>query len=222
MKTYLYLILIGLFPLSGRSQIALGIHLQYDRPISELKSEGYRNGIGLNLDVMYGEFEMRIPAVFQLGLQGEINFHGSESVDIQLATGESADITIRNLHGGIFGAFRILSPYAPVRVYADGLIGTRVFFSQDVFRVEGADEPDIEGVANAFAFSYGGALGFLIKINEEVSIDGRVKYTKGSWIRYVDLETVELQNDEVIYDFQRSMTDLIIFQLGVNIWITEL
>ncbi len=223
MKKYMYLFLLCLwFPAKAISQLNAGFQLQYAQALGELKEESYRNGGGLNLDILYGEFGTSLPIVFQTGIQADFNFHGQESESVTLNTGETAEISIRNQNAGIFGTIRALSPYSPVRVYLDGLIGTRFFFSQDVFMLEGAEDSDIEGITNTWAFSYGGAIGLLVQINDELSIDARLKYTQGSWAEYVDLETVELVNDEFIYDFQRSTTQLLTFQLGISLYLSEI
>ncbi|RMG23011.1 MAG: hypothetical protein D6730_15350 [Bacteroidetes bacterium] len=95
------------------AQFSLGVSPQYLHALGQLKTEGYRPGVGFNLDVMYGEFGTRLPLVFQLGLQADIGFHGSEVKPIVLLSGESADIRLRNQHVGLLAVcvyFRLMRP----------------------------------------------------------------------------------------------------------------
>lgn len=223
MRSLLYLVVIScLGGTDAYAQLSMGLHLQYAGATRELNAEGYKDGVGLNLEFLHKEMGSRIPIVFQVGGRLDVNLSGAQAEDILLNSGESATIRLRNNHLGMLGIARALSPYAPFRMYADGLIGTRVFFSQDIFRVKGDEEADIENVANTFTFTFGGSLGCLIELNEELSLDVRATYTRGGWARYVDLESVEQVNNEVRYEFKRSETPLLMIQLGINLYITDL
>jgi len=107
---------------------------------------------------------------------------------------------------------RVLSPTKFFKPYVDGLVGfnyfgtnTSVFDESEEFFLSEADNPLITtSNQNAdWTFSYGGAAGLMIELNENMLIDLRLAYTLGGNADYYvedDIENWELEFNTVPTD----------------------
>jgi hypothetical protein len=107
----------------------------------------------------------------------------------------------------------------PVLPYVGGFVGLRVFGTTRKITVDYLDgsEPSVENNREvSIATSYGFELGLHARITPEIMLDFRVEHAYGGWAKYVDLSSVEINdNGRATYDIIESRTDVNMFTLGV-------
>ena len=113
----------------------------------------------------------------------------------------------------------------PVLPYAGGFVGLRFFGTNQKITVDYLDgsEPLVENNREvSITTTYGFELGLHARITPEVMLDFRVERAYGGWAKYVDLSSVQIDdNGNATYDRIESRTDMDMFTLGLVVLIND-
>lgn len=226
-NTYLFTLLVFLLsasfsPLKGQGTFTMSG--SFFQPMGEFQTQNFRQGAGIGMEVLSDDLRESRFGSLQMGFHFDAGFHGSEKrpVDSYYPINEPVDLQISNESIGMYGMARVITPERfPLRLYADGLAGTRMFASTQYILPEDeheqSDDCEGENLTRSWTFLYGASAGMLIRLNHEVSIDLRSTFTRGSHARFVDLETVSLAEQNALgYNTRRSATDMIQVSVGLN------
>lgn len=113
-----------------------------------------------------------------------------------------------------------------IRPYIQGMVGMNVLFTRTKIENSGSFNEEIASSEDQSdnAFSYGGGAGlmFLVWTQEEgeggvgeVLVDVGARYVLGNEAEYLKEGSIAYRNGKVVYDVQRSRTDLLEIQVGV-------
>ncbi len=144
------------------------------------------------------------------------------------------DVTVKVTNSNnilLFDMFLGVEPmYGTVRPYFGGMMGFSYLFTNTSIR----SENDLEEIASStnlddLAFNYGPAGGVRFKVWEndeadgteitvrDVLIDVGFKYLIGSEADYLKEGSIRRSGGRVVYDINRSRTNLLIFKIGVSL-----
>ena len=125
--------------------------------------------------------------------------------------------------------FRVQPPKGRLRPYLDGLIGLNYLYTNTKVLSQrfSEDNPIARtNIYNDLVFSYGAGGGLMIEvlsIKKEkregffvMYIDLAARYLKGGRAEYLKKGSIHLENDQVLYDVNRSTTDLVTGYIGVS------
>lgn len=175
-------------------------------------------GMGLSIGVMvYGEDRRREPFSTTI-----------PEVEVEVTT--TNNVGMGHLLLRTQGKLGIFQPYL------DGLFGFSYFYTRT--KIEDIGLTNNEEIASStnlsdFALSYGAGVGIMIKIHEEglllesdkenekiigkILIDLRIRYFTGGEAEYLKKGSIQSMNGNVIYEINKSTTDMITTQIGVTV-----
>ncbi|MDX1531668.1 MAG: hypothetical protein R3362_09090 [Rhodothermales bacterium] len=117
-----------------------------------------------------------------------------------------------------------------LRPYADVLAGVHYLFTES--RLEDEDFGENHEIASSTnfddaAFSYGAAAGILVQVHSgrtragrpyALHVDGRLRYLRGGEADYLRRGSIrETADGDLLFDVERSRTDLLLPQVGVTV-----
>lgn len=125
--------------------------------------------------------------------------------------------------------FRVQPPKGRLRPYLDGLIGLNYLYTNTrVLSQRSSEDNPIArtNIYNDLVFSYGAGGGLMIEVLSKkkekkegffvMYIDLSARYLKGGRAEYLKKGSIYLENDQVLYDVNRSTTDLVSGNIGVS------
>ncbi len=128
---------------------------------------------------------------------------------------------------------RIQGDRGVVQPYTDCLLGFKYLFTKTSIHSEGdiGDDGEIASTTNLddFALSYGVAGGLKFKVYEnqnpsetesdllEALIDLQFSYLLGTEAEYLKEGSIQRVGGNVVYDIQKSRTDMVLFKIGVTL-----
>ena len=205
-----------------------GVYFSIGFPQNEFKDRV--DQIGLS---GFGHFAYKFRnSPFSVGLSLGLLVYGSETREelLSIAIPEVlVDVTTTN---NILLCHLLLSvqpPEGKFRPYLDGLIGLNNFYTNTRVHSQRSSEDDTIAstrIHNDLAFSYGAGSGLMIQVfsslNKEgkgpvvMSIDVAIRYLKGGRAEYLKKGAIHLENDQVLYNVDRSTIDLLSGYVGVS------
>lgn len=183
----------------------ISMTLRYSRPGPLLRDANYRQGVGFEMQMLGAPQRLGLPLFLQAGASFSYDAGGSEKLPVTYTFPEpvSGDLLISNFQvGGHAVAQLSTSPALPVQLYAQGLLGGRMFVTHETFTPEGIshdtddDCPEPVALARSFTLSYGAGGGMRIRLSEYARLDLRAQYLHGGYARFVDLETVRPSTED--------------------------
>jgi len=190
-----------------------------------LEQAGYRNGLGMGIEVLsrpvnpLSRISLRFGAKFDFSANGRERF--DTQVEIPVVSG--AEYSIANRQTSFHGVAQIsTSERLPVQLYGMGMLGTRVFGSQELWEIYELDHseecPEPDNILRSWTLSYGGAAGMRIRLSDAVLIDMRATYLDGTGARFVDLESVGFgEAGDISYGINRAARSTsMVYSLGVS------
>lgn len=196
-------------------------------PQGEFRSSLGQNGYGIVGDIGYA------PAVnpYFIGLSVGYLVYGSESRKEPFST-TIPDVTVDVNTTNALVIAQLLLKFQPnrgvLRPYMQGALGVNYLFTTT--QITSENTIAFEEVASSTnesdaAFAYGGGAGLLIRLSgpagegeespSEFLIDLGARYMVGGEADYLKEGSIRRVNGRVVYDTQRSATDLLLFQVGV-------
>lgn len=204
-KTVLCLLVLFLSITSSQAQTHIGISGQLGIPLNEFRDNTDAIGGGFRANLFF-PFSQGVP-VF-IGLDVGYMIYGTNTQfineDIEIvALGQVIDriplrldvTTNNNLLDG-YVVLRAKAPLSIVQPYVDGLIGLNYLYTRTRITETGnrriLTDPNGDNVVsastqiNSIAFSYGGAVGFMLRIADNINLDLRAAYLFGGEAEYYD------------------------------------
>lgn len=202
-------------------------------PQGAFSNEIERLGAGLNIS---GGYQFR-DSPFMIGLDLGFSNFGSDSRDEPLSTTipdlrVQVDNSYNLATGNLF--LRLVAPQMAVKPYVDALVGFNYFYTETTIseRGFGSAEPVLRDTNfEDIALNYGFGSGVMINVyRRDNRDDGNnahnvnsayvnigARYLFGNEAEYLKKGSITRENGEVLFDVQRSKTDLLYFKLGIGI-----
>ena len=220
-------ILLGMGGLAY-SQGYMGLHFVGSSPLNTFCDTGYRNGYGINFEFLSNNLLRKSTNANNVGIRFGLAFDyqaaGKEKYDVTLNTPDNDPGYLRynNSHLGFRGIMRIsFLDEGRVNPYFDAFTGLRGFYSHKYLSFK-EPRPDYESeqseqIMNGWTWRYGGSLGVQYRINSTFSVDTRVTYSRGSETDWLNMNTLNMENQETSYRTSYTTTDLLIYTVGITI-----
>jgi len=203
------------------SAVYFNIGLNLGIPMNEFKTYNDEVAVGGGFNLFF-QPSVKIPVLvgFDLGFLGAGSQIQRETLTADIVAGGTVIETLyfpmrvetyNTITTGHLN-LRILSPTKFFKPYVDGLVGfnyfgtnTSIYDESEEYYLSEADNPLIttSNQNSDWAFSYGGAAGLMIELNENILIDLRLAYTLGGEADYYvedDIEDWELEFNTVPTD----------------------
>ncbi len=206
---------------SARVPIRVGGNFVLGFPIDEFKENVDETGVGLDAYAAFG-----IPNTpFHVG--GSVGYmsQGSFTIERFVLGFSLAEIVTRNnvLSGN--GFIRLQHTGSDFQPYVDGIVGFNRFFTTTELNVAGqvaASETDVDD----WVLTYGLGGGAMFEVYESVSggerefsiaVDLGARYLIGGKADYVDIDSVDVVDDRVVFDTKSSRTDMVTVRIGASV-----
>jgi len=118
--------------------------------------------------------------------------------------------------------FRAQPRTGNVRPYADALVGFK-YLSTDTTILNDSNGEELASTKNLsdLVFSYGFGGGVQVRLGRigrsgDISLDGKVRYLRGSRAEYLKEGSVRRENGSAVFDVLTSRTDVVTVQIGVT------
>ncbi|MCS7053744.1 MAG: acyloxyacyl hydrolase [Ignavibacterium sp.] len=194
-------------------------------PQGEFKEKVNNAGFGLNGDILFISPKPKTP--FGIGLNLSFYIYGSESRREPLST-TIPDVTVNVDRTNNLSNFHLLFlvgfPKGRIRPYLEGLFGGSYLSTTTSVKSENTGN-DFASSTNFedYAWSYGGGFGFSYFLSGDFNsnqdllfLDFKLRYLYGTEASYLKPGSIRIQNGNLVYDVNRSRTDLISAHLGVK------
>lgn len=206
-----------------------GLDFMLGFPQGEFKQNVDAVGFGLDLTGLYLFPNAPVAAGLDLGVMTYGNTSRREPFNPNIP---EVNIRVETSNNIAFGhlLFRVQPRHVPFRPYVDGLFGFSYLYTES--RVE--DERSFEEIAGSNNFddislSGGVAAGAMIRLADTTDPDSgnrftvflnlRARYLLGGEAEYLKEGSMRRENGNLVYDVERSRTDLLTTQIGVVIQI---
>src|SRR5262245_32503594 len=194
-----------------------GFYVTAMSPSGEFNDNVTNNGIGFG-----GLFLKRLgPSPFLVGADGGFVIYGSQESLEPLPTSATVQATTNNI---ILAHFltRVQPRKGRVRPYADGLIGFKHLFTDNMALNEYIDEVVASKIYlsdTSLSYGVGGGLQIPLGKNGEsrIMLDGNVRYLRGGRARYLKKGSIREVDGVIVFDPLTSRTDVITIQIGVTL-----
>jgi hypothetical protein len=207
-------------------RLQFGIHFSPFFPLEEFKTQLDGMGWGGGLDFSY-----RLPrSPLYVGLSASYFIYGSQSrwepMSVYLPDIQVKVITTNSLING-FVFLRFQPPRGELRPYLDGLIGFQHLTTDTRLRFTDYDDDGLPSTNhwNDTAIGYGVGGGLMIDLLRKggrrsrpfsVELDIGFRYIKGGTATYLTEDSIEISENEIVYYYSESATDLVAARIGVS------
>lgn len=209
-------------------------------------AQNFQGGLGFIVGAPQGEFKDNVDATgygvtghigyspvsqpFMIGLEVGYSNYGSETrtepfsttiPDVYVNVTTTNNLVLTHLF------LRAQPTKGTIRPYVEGLIGVSYFFTETKIEDKGGSDKTIASNTNQddATFSGGGGLGAMVKVygkqkqtgNLEVLLDFRARYLLGGEAEYLKEGSIRRESNRVVYDVNKSKTNLLTFQFGVAV-----
>lgn len=209
-------------------------------------AQDFQGGLGFIVGAPQGEFKENVDATgygvsghigyspkaqpFMIGLElGYLNY-GSETRTEPFSTtipDVFVNVTTTNNLVLTHLFLRAQPTKGTIRPYVEGLVGVSYFFTETKIENKNRGGEEIASNTNQddATFSGGGGLGAMIKVygkvterkSLEVLLDFRTRYLLGGEAEYLKEGSIRRESGRVVYDINKSKTNLLTFQFGIAI-----
>lgn len=204
----------------------IGYLLRYNRPYDLLSEQNYRSGFGFGVEMLTVSRPLANFLGIQWGAQFSYDRGGEESFPLTMGypyRGQSVDLELSNENVGLHGVLRLITPDRfPIQIYVQGLVGSRLFYSQETLVInDHADDdycPEPVNVNRSFTLSYGAGGGLRLALGPYSHLDLRATYLTGSNARFIDLDQAYVVEQNLV-DYpmaEAARTDGFTFSVGVS------
>ncbi len=212
------LLLIGLTT-TGLAQSTFGIHLDSWLPTGDLKKDSpelWGGGFSMEGLAQLNNSPIHVGGVlgwYRYGSEVRNGWHGPGLGDIRLRR--------HNELANLMGIIRLKPDVSgSIQPYVDFSAGFSYIYTRAVYRDSGVREPFREDTElRDFTFNYGLGGGVEIFLDDEVSLDFRVRTLKGSRTDYLTARSVEYNTETDFYDMEikQSNFDFMTVSIGIKV-----
>lgn len=208
------------------AQPYLGIHFVGSKAQNTFCDSAYRNGYGFSMEFFSNNLLRNTPqrAVgLRFGLGWDIQWagHHSESVILNTPNSDPGKEKFSNTHLGLTASARLtFMPYSRLTPYIDGHVGLRGFYTNQILTMDDPSPEYESSTSNSILSTgtqrYGGSVGLMYRLTNNIYLDTRVTYSKGTAGNWINLNNINYENGVANYDRTRTTTDLLIYHVGFN------
>lgn len=228
MKKSLFVLFSSFFTQANFAQSTIqgDLNVSLAVPIIENKLEDGNNliafGIGGGFNAQLGN------SPFYSGLNFRYMWLGGDSRTLDFIDDDGFYYELKSKVSGAMSALHLniridIIQYTefPVTPYIGGFIGGRFLGAKtkiDIDYEDGSDPINLERNSDwSTTSSYGFEIGLHIRVEDNLFIDIRYEHAYGGWAEYIDLESIEI-NDQGDASFSKlnTRTDISLFTLGVT------
>jgi hypothetical protein len=211
-----------------------------------LPAQNFQGGLGFIVGAPQGEFKDNLDAT-GYGITGHIGYspktqplmigvefgymnYGSETRTEPFSTtipDVFVNVTTTNNLVLTHLFLRVQPSRGIIRPYLEGLVGFSYFFTETKIENKNRSGEEIASNTNQddATFSGGGGLGAMVQVYSkdkdnrkiEVLLDFRTRYLLGGEAEYLKKGSIRRESGRVVYDINRSKTNLLTFQFGVAV-----
>jgi hypothetical protein len=221
-------LLIGAsFPGSAQERFQANVGFVVGVPQNAFRENVDNNGYGVE-----GHFAYNPPRTpFLLGVSLSYLVYGSDNRQERLIQSVPVWVDVTTTNSLVMGhlLLRVQAPGGVFRPYVDGLVGFHLL-TTDTKIENGRDDEEIASSNNSsdFTSSYGGGGGVMLRVYHtegsestqnramSVYVDLGFRYLKGGKAEYLKEGSIKQENNNFVYNFSRSTTDIVTWHLGVG------
>ena len=229
MKTFSFLILftflmnITYAQYSNCERWSLGANFTITNPIEEMKDNGFRINYGATFNVLYKLNPRASKVNFHIGarMTGGAAIGERDNLTLEDPLGASARSSVYNtlLDFHFLGRI-VLNPYKKIQPYFDIFGGARlVGANQDIRltrRISDYDRKTSDRIVQSGNGAWGTGVGALVRLNRNVFFDIGTNWTQSETQKFVDMNTVSIDNDVVQYDVVSSFSNSVGVHIGFH------
>ena len=226
----LFLLVLFASPAAEAQMFQGGINLLVGLPQGAFKDNVSRVGGGIGGNIGYAPFG----TAYMIGVEAGFMNYGTENRREPFSTTiPDVTVNVETQNNFALGHFflRLQPNSGSLRPYIEGALGVNYLFTKTTIQNEGKSNEEVASSTNLddAAFTYGGGGGLLISVYgqggeealhgdaelKEVLIELRARYMIGGRAEYLKEGSIRREAGRVVYDVQKSQTDLLTLQLGV-------
>jgi hypothetical protein len=226
--------------------LAIAVLIGFFLLVCPLSAQNFQGGLGFIVGAPQGEFKNNLDAT-GYGITGHIGYspktqplmigielgymnYGSETrtepfsttiPDVFVNVSTTNNLVLTHLF------LRAQPTKGTIRPYLEGLVGVSYFFTETKIENKNHGGEEIASNTNQddATFSGGGGVGAMVKVygkvtekqTLEVLLDFRTRYLLGGEAEYLKKGSIRREVGRVVYDINKSKTNLLTFQFGVAI-----
>jgi hypothetical protein len=230
-KIYLLLLAFAGFAAPASAQHYFGLYLNGANPMHQLNDSGYRNGIGFSMEYLspslFSSSADRKPFEVRIGAGIEFFHHGTSNkikdVVFDTPNNDLGSVKFQNQMFGFYVAPKFIFNVGRFSPYFDVFANARIFNSYQVNKfnkeVQGYERSSNKPVLQNSAAHYGGSLGIIYNLGNNIAFDLRVSYSTGGAINFVNLNSAAKDPDfksNVKYSsVQSPVSDMLTYRIGI-------
>lgn len=183
----------------------------YLEPLQDFKANGFQKGHGASWGLYYDFQPNAQKATFHSGirLNGIVGKNAKDNIVLADPEGAMARTKVYN---AIFDAQAvgrvIFQPQAKLSPYLEGHAGLRISAGHEKLildgNYDGYDETTSTQVISKGNWNWGGGIGGLIRLHPMVDFDIRLSADYSPELEYINMDTYEKIEDNLIYDFSKT------------------
>ncbi|GAB5528097.1 MAG: hypothetical protein Roseis2KO_59690 [Roseivirga sp.] len=223
-KFFILSLAVLLFQATGMAQSTFGFSLEGFAPTGDFKRDSpelWGGGFGMEVAIQLNNSPVHVGGQFNFlryGSELRNGWHGPNLGDVRVRRNNEIFNTL---------AFVRLKPEVKGRVqpYVDFLAGFNYIYTRANFRDSALEEEFFqEKDLGDFSLSYGVGGGFEIFLDEEVSLDFRVKTLRGTQADYLTSRSVTYNSEFEAYDLniKNAKLDYFTFSIGIKVLLSSL
>lgn len=203
-------------------QTALALHFNENLPArSTLENEISAFGFGAGI-----MFPLPSKSPIKMGVNFKYMWTGGNTRYMDMVDSDGTDYNLKNKVSGTMSPLHVILRIDPmyytnfpVMPYIGGFAGVRFFQTKQKLTIDyqNGSEPIIDAINKlSVTSSYGFEIGLHIRASEIVCIDLKYEHAYGGSAKYLDLSSIEIDNDgNATYDRIETTTDVSIYSLGL-------
>jgi len=189
----------------------MDVNYTFLQPLQNFNANGFHEGHGASWGLYYDFKPNAQKVTFHSGLRlnGIVGKNAKDNIALADPVGATAKTRVYN---SIFDAQAlgriILQPQNKLSLYLEGHGGLRVSTGHEKLNLQGNypgyDETTSTQVISKANWNWGGGIGGLIRLHPMVDFDIRLSADYSPELEYIDMDTYEKIEDNLVYDFSKS------------------
>lgn len=220
--------------LTAKAQHYIGLYANGASPLTQLSDSGYRNGWGFSVEYLSPSLFSQNPTAFEFRVGAGVEFlhHGTSNKvkDLVFNTpnNDKGSVKLQNQMFGFYVAPKFIFNVGNFSPYFDVMANFRVFNTYQVNKfdkeVQGYERKSSSPVIQNGVAHYGGSLGIIYRLHNNIAFDARVSYTTGAAIKFADLGSIAkdpaYESNVTYRKVNAQASNVLVFRLGILFTIT--
>lgn len=216
------------------AQHYIGLYANGAAPMNQLNDSGFRNGAGFSVEYLSPSLFSQAPSAFEFRLGAGIEFlhHGNskkiKDLVFNTPNNDKGSVKLQNLMFGFYVAPKFIFNTGKFSPYFDVMANFRVFNTYQINRfnkeVQGYERESSSPVIQNGVAHYGGSVGLMYRLHNNICFDARVSYTTGTAIKFADLGSIAkdpaFESNVSYHTVKSPVSNMLVFRLGILFTIT--